>query len=74
MTIPRWKSLRVTSEAVWPGTTVRYHHRDGDSIATVTERTARFITFVGEECDGKFTHEQIDRLIEDGRLEIVLGG
>ena len=72
MVLPRWTYARTTADALLPGTTVRYYYRTGDSLATVVERTDRFVTFVGEECDGRFTHDQIDRLIEDGRLEIVL--
>ncbi|AEH36381.1 hypothetical protein [Halopiger xanaduensis] len=64
--------LPTTSEALFPGTTVRYYYRTGDSLATVVERTERFVTFIGDDCDGKFTHDQIDRLFEGGRLEIVL--
>lgn len=68
----RITSVRTTADALFPGTTVRYHYRTGDSLATVVERTDRFVTFVGEECDGRFTHDQIDRLIDDDRLEVVL--
>lgn len=63
---------RTTADALFPGTTVRYYYRTGDSLATVVERTERFVTFTGPECDGRFTHDQIDRLIEDDRLEVVL--
>ncbi|MGQ3411451.1 hypothetical protein [Natrinema versiforme] len=72
MTLHRRKYLSVTAEALHPGTTVRYYYRTGDSLATVVERTDRLVTFVGEDCDGRFTHGQIDRLFADGRLEIVL--
>lgn len=72
MTLHRRKYLHVTADALFPGTTVRYHYRTGSSLATVVERTDRIVTFVGEDCDGKFTHGQIDRLFADGRLEIVL--
>ncbi|MXV63228.1 hypothetical protein GS429_14355 [Natronorubrum sp. JWXQ-INN-674] len=72
MVRPRWRYTRTTADALHPGTTVRYHYRTGDSLATVVERTERFVTVVGEECDGRFTHDQIDRLIEDDRLEVVL--
>ena len=72
MVFPRPTTLRTTAAALFPGTTVHYSYRTGDSLATVVERTERFVTFVGEECDGRFTHEQIDRLIDDGRLEVVL--
>lgn len=65
-------ALRVTADALAPGTTVRYHYRTGNSLATVVERTDRYVTFVGGECDGTFTHDQIDRLIDDDRLQIVL--
>ncbi|WP_436346685.1 hypothetical protein [Natronorubrum sp. FCH18a] len=72
MVFPRSIPLRTTAAALFPGTTVHYSYRTGDSLATVVERTERFVTFVGEECDGRFTHEQINRLIDDGRLEVVL--
>lgn len=74
MTLHRSSStvFRVTADALGPGTTVRYHYRTGNSLATVVERTDRYVTFVGEECDGTFTHDQIDRLIDDDRLQIVL--
>ncbi|WP_440766850.1 hypothetical protein [Natronorubrum sp. DTA7] len=72
MDFPRPLPLQTTAAALFPGTTVHYAYRTGDSLATVVERTDRFVTFVGAECDGRFTHEQIDRLIDDGRLEVVL--
>lgn len=72
MTVSRREGLGVTVDAIHPGATVRYHYRGGDSLATVTEKDDQFLTFVGDECDGKFTHEQIDRLIDDGRLQVVL--
>ncbi|WP_339105042.1 hypothetical protein [Haloterrigena salinisoli] len=72
MIAPRRSSFRTTATALFPGTTVRYHYRTGDSLATVVERTDRFVTFVGSDCDGRFTHDQIDRLLEDDRLEVVL--
>lgn len=72
MTLHRRKYLRVTADALFPGTTVRYSYRTGNSLATVVERTESLVTFVGEDCDGRFTHSQIDRLFADGRLEIVL--
>ena len=68
----RRRPVETTADALFPGTTVRYRYRTGDSLATVLERTDRFVTFVGPDCDGRFTHGQIDRLIEDGRLEVVL--
>ncbi|WP_247729209.1 hypothetical protein [Halovivax limisalsi] len=64
---------QLTSAALFPGTAVRYHHRDGADLATVTEVGEDIVAFVGANCDGRFTHDQIDRLIEAGRLEIVLG-
>ncbi|ADB59284.1 hypothetical protein Htur_0384 [Haloterrigena turkmenica DSM 5511] len=69
---PRRSSFRTTVTALHPGTTVRYHYRTGDSLATVVEYTDRVVTFVGPDCDGRFTHDQIDRLLEDDRLEVVL--
>ena len=69
----RRRHLRLTAAAIHPGTVVRYHYRTGSSLATVTEKGDRFLTFVGESCDGRFTHDQIDRLIDDGRLQVVLG-
>ncbi|OVE83812.1 hypothetical protein [Natronolimnobius baerhuensis] len=68
----RFSYARTTEAAIFPGTTVRYHYRTGDSLATVVERTDRFVTFIGPDCDGRFTHDQIDRLIDDDRLEVVL--
>ncbi|ELY68422.1 hypothetical protein [Natrinema versiforme] len=72
MALHRREFLSVTAEALHPGTTVRYRYRNGSSLATVVERTDRLVTFVGEDCDGTFTHGQIDRLFADDRLEIVL--
>lgn len=72
MGIPHRKYRRVTAAAIHPGTRVRYHHRDGSSRARVTEKTARYVTFAGDDCDGTFTHEQIDRLLTGDRLQIVL--
>ncbi|RKD93383.1 hypothetical protein [Halopiger aswanensis] len=72
MVLHRVISLSTTADALFPGTTVRYYYRTGDSLATVVECTDRFVTFIGEDCDGKFTRDQIDRLFEDGRLEVVL--
>ncbi|ELY90212.1 hypothetical protein C483_11908 [Natrialba hulunbeirensis JCM 10989] len=71
MVLHRW-AYRTSADALHPGTTVRYYYRTGDSLATVIERTERYVTFVGEECNGRFTHDQIDHLIRDGRLEVVL--
>ncbi|WP_242695586.1 hypothetical protein [Halomontanus rarus] len=65
-------ALRVTADALAPGATVRYHYRGGNSLATVVERTDRYVAFVGAECDGTFTHDRIDRLIDDDRFQIVL--
>jgi hypothetical protein len=62
----------LTVDAIHPGTTVRYHYRSGSSLATVVEKTADQVTFVGDDCDGTFTYDQIDRLIADGRLQVVL--
>jgi hypothetical protein len=64
--------LHVTGDALLPGTTVRYHFRTGSALATVIERTDEHVTFVGDECDGRFTHDQIDRLLATDRLQIVL--
>ena len=72
MGILRGKRLHTTADAIHPGATVRYHWRDGTGLATVTEKTERRIAFSGPECNGRFNHDQIDRLIDDGRLEIVL--
>lgn len=63
---------RISAAALFPGTTVCYHHRRGSDRATITERDDTFITFVGENCDARFTHRQIDRLLEAERLEVVL--
>jgi hypothetical protein len=72
MGIPHRKFSRVTAETLHEGTTVRYHWRDGTGLATVTEKTDRRIAFRGPECNGRFTHDQIDRLVKDGRLQVVL--
>ncbi|MDF9744767.1 hypothetical protein [Natrinema salsiterrestre] len=72
MTLHRRTRLTVTAAALHPGTTVRYHYRTGTSLATVVERTDRHVAFIGTDCDGTFTHGQIERLIDDGRLEVVL--
>lgn len=72
MALHRRSCLTVSAESLHPGTTVRYEYRTGDSLATVVERTDRHVTFIGADCDGTFTHGQIERLIDDGRLEIVL--
>jgi carotenoid cleavage dioxygenase-like enzyme len=66
------KFYRVTPETIHEGTTVRYHWRDGTGLATVTEKTDDRIAFRGPECNGRFTHDQIERLVQDGRLEVVL--
>ncbi|MDS0476621.1 hypothetical protein [Natrinema sp. 1APR25-10V2] len=72
MSLHRRQYLRITSDALHPGTTVRYYYRTGSSLATVVERTDGVVTFVGEDCDGRFTRSQIDRLFDEGRLEVVL--
>ena len=66
------KYRRVTVDAVHPGTTVRYHYREGSSLATVVEKTDRRVRFTGPDCNGAFNHDQIDRLIGEGRLQVVL--
>jgi hypothetical protein len=66
------KFYRVTAETIHEGATVRYHWRDGTGLATVTEKTDGRIAFRGSECNGRFTYDQIDRLVEDGRLQVVL--
>lgn len=63
---------QITAAALFPGTIVRYHHRRGSDLATITETDETFVTFVGENCDARFTHRQIDRLLEAERLEVVL--
>ncbi|WP_306055263.1 hypothetical protein [Natronococcus wangiae] len=65
-------SLRATGDALLPGTTVRYHYRTGSALATVVERTDEYVTFVGDDCDGRFTHDQIERLFASDRLQVVL--
>ena len=65
-------SLQATGDALFPGTTVQYQYRSGDGLATVVERTERYVTFVGTDCNGKFTHDQIDRLLAADQLRIVL--
>lgn len=72
MPVGHKRLFRVTVDAIHPGTTVRYHYRGGSSLATVTAKDETHVTFVGAECDGTFTHEQVDYLVDDGRLQIVL--
>ncbi|TYL40002.1 hypothetical protein CV102_06545 [Natronococcus pandeyae] len=72
MTVHGTPSLQATGDALFPGTTVRYHYRSGDGLATVVERTERYVTVVGTDYNGTFTHDQIDRLLAADRLQIVL--
>ena len=65
-------ATRTGADALFVGSTVRYRWRDGDGLATVVEATDDRIAFRGPECNGRFTHDQIDRLFEDGRLHVVL--
>lgn len=62
----------LTAEALNPGTTVRYYYGSGDALATVVRRSADYVSFLGRECNGTFTYDQIERLFAEGRLEIVL--
>lgn len=64
--------VAVTVDAIHPGTTVRYHYRTGDSLAVVTDKTEDLVSFVGDDCNGTFTHDQIDRMLAVGSLQIVL--
>ena len=64
------KYRRVTVDAVHPGITVRYHYREGSSLATVVEKTDRRVRSTGPDCNGAFNHDQIDGLIEENRLQI----
>ena len=61
----------TTADALFVGTTVRYHWGEEDGLATVTEATDERVSFSGPDCNGRFNHEQIDRLFEDGRLQVV---
>lgn len=70
--VPHGRSLALTAETLHLGTTIRYHYRTGSALATVVERTPERVTFVGEDCDGTFTHDQIDRLFATDRLQVVL--
>ncbi|NKE35198.1 hypothetical protein GWG54_05070 [Natronococcus sp. JC468] len=70
--VPHGRSLALTAETLRLGTTIRYHYRTGSALATVVERTSERVTFVGEDCDGTFTHDQIDRLFATDRLQVVL--
>ena len=65
-------AARTTAAALFVGTTVRYRWRDGAGLATVTAATDDYVSFSGPECNGRFSRDQIDRLIADGRLEVVL--
>lgn len=62
----------TTSAALFVGTTVRYRWGDEAALATVTEATDDRVSFSGPDCNGRFTHDQIDRLFTIGRLEVVL--
>ena len=62
----------VTAAALNPGTSIRYYYGDGDSLATVVRRSEDYVSFLGAECNGTFTYDQIERLFAEGRLEIVL--
>lgn len=64
--------VRTTAAAIHDDTTLRYHWNNGNGLATVTEKTDKYIEFSGPECNGRFTHEQINTLIENGRLQIVI--
>jgi hypothetical protein len=66
--VPRRYSLTTTAETLQPGTSVRYHHRSGSSLATVTERTDDHIVFASDDCNGHFTHDQVDHLLTADRL------
>lgn len=63
---------RTTSKHIHVGTTVRYHWRGRIGLATVVETTDRYVTFVGSDCDGRFNRDQINQLINEGRLQVVL--
>lgn len=65
-------AARTAATALFVGSTVRYHWRDGDGLATVVEATDDRVAFSGPECNGRFTRDQIDRLFEDDRLHVVL--
>lgn len=71
VTTPRTGST-IGAEHVLVGTTVRYRWRDRDGLATVVEKTDRYVRFDGPDCGGRFNHDQIDRLVDEGRLEVVL--
>lgn len=66
------KYVRTTADALHLGASIRYFWKDSDGLATVTEKSDEHVFFEGPECDGWFTHEQINTLIDDGRLEVVL--
>ncbi|AGB36103.1 hypothetical protein [Natronococcus occultus] len=70
--VPHRQSLTLSAETLHRGTTIRYHYRTGSALATVVERTPERVTFVGEDCDGTFTDDQIDRLFATDRLQVVL--
>lgn len=65
-------ATKTTADVLYPGATVRYHWASDAGLATITERTETYIEFKGERCDGRFTHDQINRLFADGRLEVIL--
>ncbi|NHN47356.1 hypothetical protein G9464_07075 [Halostella sp. JP-L12] len=64
--------LRITADAVHPGTTVRYDYRTGSCLATVVRKTDRHVVIDGEGCHAKFDLDQADELLESGRLRVVL--
>jgi hypothetical protein len=70
--VPRRYSLTTTAETLQAGTSIRYHHRSGSSLATVTERTDDHIVFAGDDCNGHFTHDQVNYLLTADRLQVVL--
>jgi len=72
MTLFGREHLRVTADALHPGTTVRYDYRTGDCLATIVRKTDKHVVIQGESCRAKFNFDQVDQLVDEGRLQVVL--
>jgi hypothetical protein len=72
MTLFGREHLRVTADALHPGTTVRYDYRTGDCLATIVRKTDKHVVIQGEGCRAKFNFDQVDQLVDEGRLQVVL--
>ena len=72
MTLFGREHLRVTADAIHPGTTVRYDYRTGSCLATVVRKSDTHVVIQGEGCHAKFNFGQVDELVEEDRLRVVL--